>query len=313
MHTPADSVTIFAPATVANLAVGYDCLGLAIDGPGDEIILRRSDTPGLKISAITGDQGRLPTEVSKNTAGIAAQHVLEKLGQPDLGLEMEIHKKMPFGSGLGSSAASAVGGAFAVNCLLGHPLTREQLLEASIVGESFASGSRHADNVAPCLFGGLVLVRSADDGDFCHLPVPQDLHIAVVHPDLEILTKDARSRVPKSLPTHEATSQMADIASFVHACHLGDLELMRRTLVDRIAEPGRKDLIAGFDGARDAAIAAGAIGFSISGAGPSVFSFADSQKNASAVAAAISACFTARSISNTAHVSAINSVGVTQL
>lgn len=313
MSSPTDSVTVFAPATVANLAAGYDCLGLAISGPGDEITASFSDSSGVRISAIEGDGGKLPLEAAKNTAGIAAQDVLDRLNKGHLGIDLVIRKKMPFGSGLGSSAASAVGGAYAVNCLLGHPLERGALLDSALLGESYASGSRHADNVAPCLFGGLVLVRTCTAQDLCHLPIPRGLHIAVVHPDVEILTKDAREVVSKTVPTAIATAQMADIAAFVHACHLGDLHLLSRCMTDRIAEPGRASLITGFPEARIAAIDAGGIGFSISGAGPSVFSFAPDEAAATRIAGAISTCFDAHNITNTSHISAINAAGVEQL
>ena len=158
-------VRVFAPATVANVACGYDVLGFAIDAPGDEVVARHAAEPGLRIVEITGDNGKLPCEVSRNTAGVAAQDLLRHLGMLDRGIELEIHKKMPFGSGLGSSAASAVAGAYAVNKLIGEPLTKKQLLPFAMTGESSADGAWHADNVGPCLLGGIVFIRSNQELD----------------------------------------------------------------------------------------------------------------------------------------------------
>ena len=199
-------VIVFAPATVANVACGYDVLGFAIDAPGDYVIARHSDEPGLRITAITGDEGKLPTEPAKNTAGVAALDLLNHLGKTDLGIEMEIHKRMPFGSGLGSSAASAVAGAYAVNCLIGSPLSKKQLLPFAMTGEASADGAWHADNVGPSLLGGIVFVRDNAELDVSKLPVPDDLWAAVVHPDIEILTKVAREILPKEISLSDALS-----------------------------------------------------------------------------------------------------------
>ena len=188
-------VRVFAPATVANVACGYDVLGFAIEAPGDEVVARHSAEPGLRIVKITGDDGKLPAEVSRNTAGVAAQDLLRHLGMLDRGVELEIHKKMPFGSGLGSSAASAVAGAYAVNKLIGEPLTKKQLLPFAMAGESSADGAWHADNVGPCLLGGIVFIRSNQELDMAQLPGPENLWATVVHPDIEILTKVALSLI----------------------------------------------------------------------------------------------------------------------
>ena len=183
-------IKVFAPATIANVACGFDILGFAIEQPGDEIIAKLSDKPGVHITRITGDGGKLPYEAAHNTAGVAAQKVLDFLGEKR-GVEMEIHKKMPFGSGLGSSAASAVAGAFIVNELLKHPLEKRQLLPFAVQGEAIASGSVHADNVAPCLLGGMVLVRDNATLDVHRIPSPKGLYVAVVYPHLSILTTRA--------------------------------------------------------------------------------------------------------------------------
>jgi homoserine kinase len=202
-------VRVFAPATVANVACGYDVLGFAIDAPGDEIVVRHCEKPGLHITAITGDEGKLPKNPEKNTAGVAALDLLRHLGMTDRGIEMEIHKKMPFGSGLGSSAASAVAGAYAVNYLIGEPLSKKQLLPFAMAGEASADGAWHADNVGPCLLGGIVFIRSNEELDVAQLPPPKNLWAAVVHPDIEVLTKVAREILPKDIPLQNATQQLS--------------------------------------------------------------------------------------------------------
>ena len=272
MITERSEVRVFAPATLANLGCGYDVLGLAIYGPGDEIVLRQSESgEGITVTQITGDEGKLPLEADRNTAAIAAQAVLDTLSLSG-GFEMEIHKKMPFGSGLGSSAASAVGGAFAMNALLGSPLEREQLLPAAMAGEAVASKAWHADNVAPGLLGGVCLVRDNPSLDVVALPAPDDLWMTVLYnPAVEILTSEAREKVPTQVSTHTATTQAGHLAGFVSALYQRDYDLLRRTMVDHIAEPGRSELIPQFAEYKERALEAGAISFGISGSGPSLY------------------------------------------
>ena len=306
-------VRVFAPATVANVAVGFDILGFAIQRPGDEIVARRSsDFTGVRITAITGTgTKRLPMEVERNTAGMAALRLLEHLGlQQEVGIELEIHKKMPFGSGLGSSAASAAGAAVAVNVLLGEPLTRESLLYFTVQGEEVADGSFHADNVAPCLVGGITLIRSNDSLDIHHLPVPPSLHVAVVHPEIEILTRDARAVLSDTVPLKTAISQLGSLASFITALYTNDLPLLSRSLQDHIIEPQRKTLIQGFDSVQAAALQRGALGCSISGAGPSMFALCDSGYLAQAVGQAMQAAFQQEGVDSQLYVSPINQQGV---
>jgi homoserine kinase len=278
-------VRVFAPATVANVAIGYDILGFAISRPGDEIVARfNPELKGLKITAITGTGDKvLPYDVELNTAGVAAQRLLEHLGKSNVGIEMEVHKKMPFGSGLGSSAASAAGAVVAINELLGAPLSRESLLYFTVLGEVVADGSFHADNVAPCLVGGITLIRSNESLDIHHLPVPANLHVAVIHPELEILTKDARGVLSDTVPLNTAVLQMGGLASFIVALYTNDLPLLGRSLHDFIIEPQRKQLIKGFDDVKAVAMSRGALGCSISGAGPSMFALCDSGYLAQAV------------------------------
>ncbi|NJC27540.1 homoserine kinase [Neolewinella antarctica] len=308
-------VRVFAPATVANVAVGFDILGFAINRPGDEIVARfNPDRKGLRITKITGTgDKKLPTEVEQNTAGVAAQRLLEHLGKAELGIDLEVHKRMPFGSGLGSSAASAAGAVVAVNELLGAPLSRESLLYFSVLGEQVADGSFHADNVAPSLVGGITLIRSNESLDVHKLPVPDGLRVAVVHPEIEILTRDARAVLSKTIELSLAIQQMGSLASFITALHTNDLPLLGRSLHDYVIEPQRKQLIKGFDDVKEAAMSRGALGCSISGAGPSVFALCDSGYLAQAVGQGMQDAFTAHGVSSQLYVSPINQTGVTIL
>lgn len=303
-------VRVFAPATVANVACGYDVLGFAIAAPGDEVVVRHSAKPGLHITKITGDGGKLPRDVAHNTAGVAAGDLLRHLGMSDRGIEMEIHKKMPFGSGLGSSAASAVAGAFAVNRLIGEPLTKKQLLPFAMAGESSADGAWHADNVAPCLLGGIVFIRSNDELDIAELPVPENLWVAVVHPEIEILTKVAREILPKEIPLVNATQQIGNLGGLLCGLIQSDYGLISRSIHDVIAEPRRQKLIPDFYKAKRAALAAGALGFSISGAGPSVFALCEGEETARKVGESVSRVFSAVPMDNQIHVSRVNPHGV---
>ncbi len=303
-------IRVFAPATVANVACGYDVLGFAIDAPGDEIVVRHSDTPGLHITKITGDNGKLPLEAEHNTAGVAALDLLRHLGMSDRGIEMEIHKKMPFGSGLGSSAASAVAGAFAVNTLIGEPLTKIQLLPFAMAGEASADGAWHADNVAPSLLGGIVFIRSNDELDVASIPAPDNLWVAVVHPDIEILTKVAREILPKEIPLVNATQQIGNLGGLLCGLIQSDYGLISRSIHDVIAEPRRQKLIPDFYRAKRAAIGAGALGFSISGAGPSVFALCEGEEIARRAGEAVAKVFSAVPMTNQVYVSRINPHGV---
>lgn len=303
-------VRVFAPATVANVACGYDVLGFAIDAPGDEVVARTSEEPGLRIAQITGDDGKLPLEAEKNTAGVAALDLLKHLGMLDLGIELEIHKKMPFGSGLGSSAASAVAGAFAVNKLIGEPLTKKQLLPFAMTGEASADGAWHADNVGPCLLGGIVFIRDNQELDIAQLPVPKNLWVAVVHPDIEILTKVARGILPAEVPLANVTQQIGNLGGLICGLIQEDYGMISRSVHDVIAEPRRQKLIPEFYQAKRAAMGAGALGFSISGAGPSVFGLCEGEETAKQVGQAITKVFSGVELPNQLYISKINQTGV---
>lgn len=305
-------VRVFTPATVANVACGFDILGFALDKPGDEIVARFSETPGFSISKITGDNGKLPLDVEKNTAGFAAKKLLEYLGETR-NIELEIHKKMPFGSGMGSSAASAVGGVVAVNELLGNPLTRRELLPFAVLGEQIADGAYHADNVAPCLLGGIVLIRSNEDLDVHSLPLPENLYATVIFPSIEILTKDARDVLRPTVSLKQHIEQSGNLAGLIVGLLNTDFELIRRSLKDVIIEPQRAHLIPHFYQVKKAAEETGALGCSISGAGPSIFALSVGRVTAEQVGATMKSVFNKANITNQLFISAINKNGAIRL
>lgn len=307
-------IKVFAPATVANLACGYDLLGLAIYGPGDEIIGKLSDQPGVNITKITGDEGKLPLLAEKNTAGVAALSVLKHLGIQDRGISIQINKKMPFGSGMGSSAASAVAGAFVANELLGRPFSKMELLPFASKGEQLASGGAiHLDNVAPCLLGGITLNRSNLDYEVLQIPVPEDLICVLVFPEIEILTAEARSILSDTVPLKKHIEQSANLGGLLTGFFTSDMPLIQRSLKDVIIEPQRSRLIPGFDEIQKAALEAGALGCSISGAGPSIFALCTSDLIAKAAGQGIQRAFIAHGIESRLFISPINKEGVKTL
>lgn len=281
-----------APASVGNVAVGFDILGHTFAGPRDEVSVRRVDTIGVRIAAIRGADQPLPLTAADNTAGAALLSLCAALG-PDFGFEIEIDKGIPFGSGLGGSAASSVAALVAANALLEAPLTREQLYPHAVAGEAVASGARHGDNVGPMLLGGLVLA-TADR--LLRLPVPDWLHSAVVHPRCVLETRRAREVLAAPYPLHRFVEQSAHLAMLLTGCFRGDADLLRAGLADVLVEPRRAPLIPGFATVQRAAIDAGALGASISGAGPSVFAWCDGAATAGAVVAAMRDAFAARGL-----------------
>ncbi|MEX0995398.1 MAG: homoserine kinase [Balneolaceae bacterium] len=275
------SVKAFAPATVANVGCGFDVLGFAIDGPGDEVIAERRDEPGVEIGSIEGDEHKLPFEPMENTAGRGVLSLLEAVEDGDsIGVRLHITKKMPLGSGLGSSAASAVAAVVAVNRLLGSPFTKEELLAFAVEGELAASGSPHADNVSASLLGGFILVRSNDPLDVISLETPEGLFCTIIHPKIEIPTKNTRLILRKEVPLSKAVSQWGNVGALVAGLYRKDFDLIGRSLSDAIIEPTRSFLIPGFEEMKQASLQAGALGFSISGAGPSVFALSTSGETA---------------------------------
>lgn len=270
-------IRVFAPATVANVVCGFDVLGFAVDFPGDEVELFLSSEPGVRIRAIDGDDGRLPLDPQKNTVSASVIRYLEKIGRQDLGIEIVLHKQMPVGSGLGSSAASTVAGLFAIHHLLGQPLGVEDMLQLAMEGERLACGQGHADNVAPALLGGFVLIRSYQPLDIVQLPTPTSLTCALLHPHIEIQTRDARKILKPYIPLSDVTMQMGNLAGFISSLYTNNFELMSRSMQDVIIEPVRAILIPEYDALKRLALSAGAIGFGISGSGPSVFALCKDQ------------------------------------
>ena len=278
-----DWIKVTAPPTVANLGPGYDILGLALDAPGDTVRARRTTT-GVHLRQVTGNYA-LPPAGAHNTASIAATLVLERLGNP-FGVELELHKGLPIGSGLGSSGASAVAAAFAVNLLGGSSLSLVDLIEPCALAEKAACGSPHADNVAPALLGGITLVRS--QRDVTCIKTRLSLALAVISPEQELKTRDARRAIPEQIPAAEAIYNSAHLASLVYALATDDEELIRCSLSDHIAEPRRAHLINGFAEVKQAALDAGALGASIAGAGPAIFALCASLSSAEAASMAMS-------------------------
>ena len=308
-----NEVHVYAPASVANVACGFDTLGFAIHRPGDDIVVRFCDQPGLHITKIVGDGNSLPHAPEKNTAGVAALGLMKHL-KVKRGVEMEIHKGIPIGSGIGSSACSAVAGALAINELMGRPLDKEELLPFALAGEAIASGGAiHADNVGPCLFGGMVLVRSNKDLDTINIPVPSDLYAAVVLPDLQILTAEARSILRKEIPMSEAIVQWGNLGGLIAGLVQQDFGLIGRSLIDVVVEPYRARLIPNFYEAKSAAQEAGALGCSISGAGPAMFALCQGDEKAFQVAIAMQYVFLDHGIGCERYISPINHQGAMRI
>ena len=308
-HSIVNSIRVFAPATVANVACGFDIFGFAVDNPGDQITLTLSDEPGVRIKDITGDGGRLSREASKNTAGIAIQSFLKFINRQEVGLDVILHKKMPLGSGLGSSAASAVAGVFAANELLGRPLPTIKLLPFAMEGERFASGSAHADNVGPSLLGGFVVIRSYQPLDVIRIDTKAQLFCTLVHPDIEVNTKDARFILKNEVSLKNTITQMGNVAGLIAGLMTPDYELISRSLVDVIIEPVRAILIPEFNEAKKAARDAGALGCSISGSGPSMFAWSRDLQTAEKVGEAMQQAFLSVGITSETYVSQINQQG----
>jgi homoserine kinase len=285
-----NAVTAFAPATVSNVACGFDVLGFALHEPGDVVTAALSAGGGVTIAEICGDNGRLPRAASRNTAGIAARALLDAVGERR-GVTLTIRKGLPLSSGLGGSAASAVAAVVAVNALVGARASLETVMACAFEGERIGAGSAHGDNIGPAVYGGLVLVRVANPPDVVRLPVPAGLTAVVVHPDVEIETATARALLGTHVPLADAIREWANLGAFVDALHRSDFELLSRSLEDTIAEPRRAPLVPGFAAIKQAAVAAGALGCSLSGSGPSLFalcrSVADGERVARAMTAAV--------------------------
>jgi homoserine kinase len=301
-----NNIKVFAPATVANVTCGFDILGFALDAPGDEVELKLTKAKsGITIKKITGDSGLLPYDPDKNTVSVAIKKFLERI-KSDIGVEITLHKKMPLGSGLGSSAASSAAAIVAINELLETKFSRNQLVEFAMEGEKIASGSAHADNVAPAIMGGFTIIRSYDPLDIIKIPTPKDLYATVIHPHIEINTRDARNIIRTMVPLKKAIAQWGNVAGLIAGLTMSDYDLISRSMQDVIIEPARSILLPGFDNVKQSALEAGALGCGISGSGPSIFTLSRTQDIANNVAVAMTTEFKKIKIKSETFVSKIN-------
>ena len=303
------AVRVFAPASVSNLGCGFDIFGLALERPGDEVVVRAAEGTGIVALTVTGDDGRVPTDPLRNAAALAVQGVLDRLGS-DAGVAIEVHKGIPLASGLGGSAASAVAGAVAADALLDGDLARTALLECALIGERKGSGANHADNAAPSLIGGFVLVLPGLPTRTVELPTPPDLRVAVVHPALEVETRRARTILGDTIPLAAGIRQWGNAAGMVAGLFRGDWELIARCLCDAVAEPMRAKLVPGFEEVRAAALEAGAVGAGLSGSGPSVFALCRGRAAAERSATAMANAFRDHAgVASDMEVSSANATG----
>ena len=303
-----NEIRIFSPATVANVACGFDVLGFCLDSVGDEMVIRKTDKKGIYITKIEGGFD-LPYEAQLNVAGVSALAMYEAT-KPDCGFEIEINKKIKPGSGIGSSAASAVGSVFGMNELLGRPYNKTQLTEFAIKGEALASKCEHADNLAPALFGGFTLVKSISPLEILEIPSPNDLYATIIHPQIEVKTSEARAILPKEVPLSHAITQWANFGSLIHALHTSDYSLIQKSLHDVIVEPYRSQLIPHYNEVKIAALKAGALGAGISGSGPSIFTLNKGIETAKKVADSMRNIYSKTNIDFDIHISKINIEGV---
>ena len=302
-----NEIKLFCPATIANVSCGFDVLGLCLESVGDTMTISKTTVKGVRIIEIIGAD--LPLETNKNVAGVAAVALLDAL-QPDFGFDISITKNIKAGSGIGSSAASAAGAVYGINKLLGSPFITKKLVSFAMQGEKLASGTAHADNVAPALLGGFTLIRSYEPLDIITIPSPADLYVTVIHPQIELKTKDARSVLRENISLKKATIQCGNLGGLISGLYTSDYDLIGRSLHDELVEPVRSILIPKFDALKAAAIAAGALGGGISGSGPSVFALSKGEATARKVADAMAVIMNETGIPFEVHVSPINSQGI---
>lgn len=302
-----EEIRIFCPATIANISCGFDVLGLALDAVGDEMVVRKTDEKGIKITKLTGQD--LPTETLQNVAGVAGLALLAESDHVG-GFEIEIYKKIKAGSGIGSSAASSTGAVWAMNQLLGCPFNNLDLVKFAMEGERLASGVAHADNVAPALFGGFTLVRSYQPLDIIKIPTPAELYATVIHPQIEVRTSDSRRILKTSISLEDGIKQWGNVGGLIAGLYTNDYDLIGRSLVDHIVEPIRSILIPGFDKVKKNALDAGALGCGISGSGPSIFALSKGKETASKVGEAMRNVYEKIGVEYDIHVSKINTEGV---
>jgi homoserine kinase len=299
------TVTVQAPATIANLVCGFDVLGLALQEPCDSITVRLIDRPEVVI--VNADEYNLPTDPQKNVSGVVLLSIMEKM-QNGWGFEMTSQKKIKPGSGIGSSAASAAGAAIAANHLLGNMFSKEELVQFAMNGEKLASGVKHADNIAPCIYGGITLIRCIHPLDIVSIPAP-DLFVSVVHPQIEIKTADARQILKKELQLKDAIKQWGNVAGLVSGFFKQDYDLISRSLEDVVIEPLRSILIPGFEDVKKVSKEAGALGGGISGSGPSLFMLSKDETTANEIAGVMQQVYNNLGIAYHTYVTTINQKG----
>ncbi|MEO8515514.1 MAG: homoserine kinase [Flavobacterium sp.] len=301
------TIKIFCPATIANLSCGFDVLGLCLDNIGDEMIIHKTAEKGIRITQITG--ANLPFEVEKNVAGVAALAIYNEINS-NFGFDIEIHKKIKAGSGIGSSAASAAGAVFGINELMGRPYSRKELVHFAMKGEALASGSEHADNVAPALLGGFTLVRGYNPLDVIRIESPSQLFAIVIHPQIELKTSEMRAVLEPMITLKSAITQWGNLGGFIAGLYTSDYDLLQRSLHDEIVEPLRGKFIPKFELVKRMALENGALGSGISGSGPSIYALSQGQETAEKVADAMRKTYADTGIPFEIHVSKVNPEGI---
>lgn len=305
-----NEIKVFCPATIANISCGFDVLGVALGSVGDEMVIRKVDEKGIRITKLEGQD--LPMQTLQNVAGVAGLAFLEASSYEG-GFEIEIYKKIKAGSGIGSSAASSTGAVWAMNELLGKPFKRLELVKFAMEGERLASGVAHADNVAPALFGGFTLVRSYEPLDVVSIPSPSELFATVIHPQIEVKTSDSRKILKTNITLADGIKQWGNVGGLVAGLFTADYDLIGRSLVDHIVEPIRSILIPGFDDVKATAMETGALGCGISGSGPSIFTFSKGEETAQKVGEAMKEVYQNIGIDYDIHVSGVNMEGIRKI
>ncbi|WP_442845262.1 homoserine kinase [Leeuwenhoekiella sp. H156] len=301
-----NEIRVFSPATVANVNCGFDVLGFALDGLGDEMVLRKVPQKGITITRIEGAD--LPYEAKENVVGVAGLAMIEALDL-DFGFEIEIYKNIRLGSGVGSSAASAAGIVFGINQFLEKPLTNLELTAFGMKGEAVASGNEHADNVAPCIYGGFTLITGYEPLKIVSLPVPEELYVTIIHPHITIKTKEARAILPKEVSLQNAIKQTGNLAGLIAGLYEADYELIGTSTQDFLVEPYRKNLIPDFDFYKETALKNGGLAFGISGSGPSMFTLSKGNKNAGNVELALKEALKTKNMKSDSYVSPVSKHG----
>jgi homoserine kinase len=303
-----NKITVLAPATVANVSCGFDVLGFALAEPGDIVKLQLRSEPGVRIAAIHGGGGRLPTDPDKNTAGVPAIRFMEKYA-PHQGVDIKLYKQLPLSSGMGSSAAAAAAVLYGLNHLFDQVAPESDLLKFALEAESVACGFAHGDNVIPALLGGFILIRSYEPLDIVRLPVPENLYCALIHPQVEVRTEMARSILPKEIPLRSAVQQWGNVAGLIAGLYRSDYALISRSLRDVIVEPYRARLIPEFKQVKQTAMDHGALGCGIAGSGPSIFALCRGQSTAEKVGQAMKEVYKNTNIEYDLYISGVNRQG----